>query len=331
MQVSIIGDGGWGTALALVLAGNGHNVTVWGPFSDYISEIRESSENRKFLPGIKLPEEIQWTHTREEAAADADMAVIAIPSKFFEQVVSSFSSIIPRRCMLVSVTKGLQADSGMRMTQLAGKLLGRNDVAALSGPSHAEEVARGIPTAVVVASQDPHRAKHIQDIFTTKFFRVYTSTDIVGVEFGGALKNIMAIAVGVSDGLGFGDNTRAALMTRGLAEMRRLGCTYGASEETFAGLSGIGDLIVTCTSRLSRNRSVGERLGHGEEIGEILGSMEQVAEGVTNCAVALKMAETAGVEVPITKEVNDLIYGGKEPRAAVESLLTRPPRPEADV
>ncbi|NCC51336.1 MAG: NAD(P)-dependent glycerol-3-phosphate dehydrogenase [Spartobacteria bacterium] len=330
MNAVIIGDGGWGTALALVLHNNGHRVSVWGPFEEYTRQVRTQRQNTKFLPDIPLPDDMLFTSDREEAVANADMVVIATPSRFYADVVGSFNGLITPRMHVVSVTKGLDKDSHERMTELAERLLERDVVAALSGPSHAEEVARNIPTAVVIASRDPNDAAFLQDAFNGGTFRVYTSDDVVGVELGGALKNVIAIAVGVSDGIGFGDNTRAALITRGLAEISRLGGAMGAQMETFAGLSGMGDLIVTCTSRLSRNRGVGERLGRGETIDDILGSMEQVAEGVWNAANAHALAARKGIEAPITHEVNALLYKGKDPREAVHSLLARDPRPERD-
>ncbi len=329
-RVAVIGDGGWGTALATVLQANGHHVTVWGPFADYIGEIRAARENRKFLPGVKLPPEIQWTADRAEAAKNADAWVLAVPSKFYEEVVASFRPFADKNTHAISVTKGLDRKTHRRMSEMAADLLRGGPIVALTGPSHAEEVARGIPTAVVAACEDHARAEFVQELFSNPRFRVYTTDDTVGAELGGCLKNVIAIAVGVSDGIGFGDNTRAALITRGLAEMKRLGCALGAHAETFSGLSGMGDLIVTCTSRLSRNRAVGEKLGRGQSIESILAGMEQVAEGVANSASALALAEAHGVEVPITQEVNDVIHRGKNPKLAVQALLTRDPRPERD-
>ncbi len=260
----------------------------------------------------------------------SDVAVIAVPSKFYEEVVQSFSGLIPPNAHIVSVTKGLTRSTHERMTQVAQRLLAHEHVTALSGPSHAEEVAKCIPTAVVAACENQAIAEEIQKLFSDKVFRVYTSEDVVGAELGGALKNVIAIAVGVSDGIGFGDNTKAALITRGLAEMSRLGCALGAHPATFAGLTGMGDLIVTCASRLSRNRAVGERLGRGETIDDILKSMEQVAEGAWNAANAVALAAEVGVEVPIMTEVNAVVHEGKNPREAVESLLGRDTRPERD-
>ena len=326
-HVAIIGDGGWGTALAVVLHNNGHAVRVWGPFADYIAEIQHRHRNEKFLPGIKLPPDIRWTADKAEAVAGADVVILAVPSRFFRSVLESFAELIPSSVLVLSVTKGLDEKTGKRMTEVAQEMLKR-PVAALSGPSLAAEVARGIPTAVTIACADRATAKELQDLLMNPSFRVYTSDDVIGVEIGGALKNVIAIAAGVCDGISFGDNTKAALITRGLAEIARLGCALGAHPATFAGLSGMGDLVVTCASRLSRNHTVGERLGRGESIDQILKTMEQVAEGVWTCATARTLANKHGVEVPITEEVYAVIHEGKDPRAAVRDLMTREAKPE---
>ncbi|MBN2301101.1 MAG: NAD(P)-dependent glycerol-3-phosphate dehydrogenase [Lentisphaerae bacterium] len=328
-HAAVIGDGGWGTALAMILNENGYSVTVWGPFPDYIDNIRKTRENDRFLPNVKLPEQIKWTSDKSEAVDKADIIVLAIPTKYYAAVVSSFAEQIGESPDIVSVAKGLDQESHLRMSEVAETLL-HHPVAVLSGPSHAEEVARGIPTAVCVASADFVRTVRLQTAFSNRHFRVYTADDPPGVELGGALKNVIAIAVGVSDGLGFGDNTRAALITRGLAEMTRLGCSMGAKPETFAGLSGMGDLIVTCTSRLSRNRSIGERIGKGEALNVILGNMKMAAEGVWNCASARALAIQNKVEVPITNEVYAIVHMGKSPHDAVVSLLEREVKPEND-
>ena len=322
-RIAIIGDGGWGTALALVLLKNGHRVRVWGPFPDYIERVRASGENPLYLPGIRLPPGLEWTADRDAAAQDAEAAVMAVPTKYFRTVAESFAGKLPRACPLVSVSKGLDPTTHERMTQVLAEVFSASPIAALSGPSLAGEVARGIPTAVVLATASAGTAAGLQRLFAGDRFRIYTSDDVVGVELGGALKNVVAIAVGASDGIGFGDNTRAALITRGLAEITRLGVALGARPPTFAGLSGMGDLIVTCSSRWSRNRAVGERLGRGEKIGAILGDMKQVAEGVWNCANACALARDAGVSVPISEEVRAVIHDGKDPHAAVEALLAR--------
>ncbi len=328
MNVSIIGDGGWGTALGLVLHRNGHKVTLWGPFPDYLDEVRRTGENRKFLPGVKLPPELAWTADRAQAVAGAEVIVAAVPSRFYRQVLASFAPLIQGQPAIVSVSKGLDKESHRRLTEVAEEVLGRRPVAALSGPSHAEEVARGIPTAVAIACTDHGVADLLQQVFNNPTFRVYTTDDVTGVELGGALKNVIAVAAGISDGIGFGDNSKAALITRGLAEMTRLGVARGAHPETFAGLSGIGDLIVTCASKLSRNRGVGERLGRGEKLDAILGGMEQVAEGIWTCRAALDLARELGVEVPITEQVVAVVHDGVDPRAAVQVLMARDPKRE---
>lgn len=329
-QITIIGDGGWGTALGIVLHRNGHGVRVWGPFEDYIAEIRRTGENRKFLPGIQCPAEIEWTADPTTALQGADAAVLAVPSKFYRDVVSRFAPLLTTCPVIASVTKGLDKDTHKRMTATASDILGGTEVAALSGPSHAEEVARGAATAVVAACSDPAIAVAVQELFNCDVFRVYTTDDVIGVELGGALKNVIAIAAGVCDGIGFGDNSKAALITRGLAEISRLGAALGAHPITFSGLSGMGDLIVTCVSQHSRNRRVGERLGQGQTLAEIMAQSEQVAEGVWNCTNAKALAAEVGVDVPITDEVHAIVHEGKDPRAAVTDLLTRDPRPERD-
>jgi glycerol-3-phosphate dehydrogenase (NAD(P)+) len=323
MKATVIGDGGWGTALAMVLQRNGHAVTVWGPFEEYIETVRREGCNATYLPGVELPPELTWTADREEAVAGADLVVFAVPSKFYRDVARSFKGILGADVPVVSVAKGFDETTHCVMTDVLIEELGTTRMAALSGPSHAEEVARQIPTAVVIASTDEALAEMAQSAFANPRFRVYSSADLLGVQIGGAIKNVIAVAVGVSDGIGFGDNTRAALITRGLAEMIRLGEALGADVATFSGLSGLGDLIVTCTSVLSRNYSTGNRLGKGETIDEILGSMKQVAEGVWNCRQAEHLATTLGIELPICHEVFCLVNEAKPPARAVEDLLTR--------
>jgi glycerol-3-phosphate dehydrogenase (NAD(P)+) len=323
MKITIIGDGGWGTAIGCLLNSYGHTVTLWGPFADYLGEIRARRENTRFLPGVPLPETLLWTADPAEAAARAEAVVLASPSKFFKDVCQRFAGLVPADTLVVSLTKGLCESTHCRMSELAQEILGLDAIAVLSGPSHAEEVARGIPTAVVAASENEAAATRTQQLFSGPLFRVYTSADPLGVEIGGAVKNVIAIAVGASDGLGFGDNTRAALITRGLAEVTRFGLALGARPETFAGLSGVGDLIVTCTSRHSRNHTVGERLGRGEAIGAILGSMKMVAEGVWNAKVIHTLSETFRVSMPITDIVYGLCYEGLSASTALDALMSR--------
>jgi glycerol-3-phosphate dehydrogenase (NAD(P)+) len=329
MKAAVIGDGGWGTALAMVLDRNGHETTVWGPFPEYLEDIRAAGENTTYLPGVAVPGSIRWTSDRAAAVKEADLVVLVVPSRFYKPVVESFRPYIAETSLIVSATKGLDEQTHERMSSVAEGVLGR-PVAVLSGPSHAEEVARGIPCAVAIAADDPDVAGQIQRLFVNETFRVYTLDDVVGVELGGALKNVIAIAAGIGDGMGFGDNTKAALMTRGIAEITRLGVALGASAETFSGLSGIGDLMVTCMSRHSRNRGVGERLGRGESLEQIMDSMKMVAEGVWNCQAAKELADAHGVPVPITEQVNAVVHDGKDPRQAVMDLMTRAPKPERE-
>jgi glycerol-3-phosphate dehydrogenase (NAD(P)+) len=328
MKITIIGDGGWGTAIALLLNKNGHALTLWGPFEDYLKEIRTTGENSRYLKGVKLPSCLTWTSDPQTAMTGAELVVLAMPSKFFADVCKRFTGLIPPTTPVVSLTKGLCEATHCRMSELAQEILHIPHVVVLSGPSHAEEVARNIPTAVVAACEDETRAQQIQKIFTAPFFRVYTSTDPVGVEIGGAVKNVIAIAVGASDGLGFGDNTRAALITRGLAEITRFGIALGAKPETLSGLSGVGDLIVTCTSQHSRNHTVGERLGKGEKINDILASMTMVAEGVWNAKVIYALAKLNNVSMPITETVYNLCYEDLSVREAVARLISRDAKPE---
>ena len=323
MKICVIGDGGWGTANAMLLCGYGHDVTVWGAFPEYVEEMRRTRRNEKFLKGVTLPDALKLTADRAEAVKGAEVVVIAAPSKFFTSVVEGFKGLVTPGMLVVSITKGLCEKTNRRMTDLGEEILGTGPIVALAGPTHAEEVARGIPTAIVAACRDPEKAKRVQEIWSGPLFRVYTSPDPVGVEIGGAVKNVLAIAVGCSDGLGYGDNTRAAIITRGLVEMKRFVLAYGGKPETLSGLAGIGDLIVTCTSVHSRNHSVGERLGKGEKIADILGSMQMVAEGVWNSKVVHEIAARLGVEMPICELVYALCYEDFDARVAVKLMMER--------
>lgn len=323
MKIAVIGDGGWGTANAMLLAGYGHDVALWGAFPEYVEEMRRTRANVRYLPGVELPDGLRLTSDRAEAVAGAEVVVLAPPSKYFTSVVEGFRGLVPPDALVVSVTKGLCERTNRRMTDLGAEILGLGPIVALAGPSHAEEVGRGAPTAVVAACEDEVRACRVQDIWSGPRFRVYTSTDPVGVEIGGAVKNVLAIAVGCSDGLGFGDNARAAIMTRGLVEMKRFVLAYGGKPETLSGLAGVGDLIVTCTSRHSRNHSVGERLGRGERISDILASMQMVAEGVWNSKVVHEIAARLGVEMPICDLVYGACYEGYDAKGAVADMMGR--------
>lgn len=332
MRIAVIGDGGWGTALALTLHRNGHSVCVWGPDEAYLADIRATGINSKFLAGVELPAALEWSAAPQTVLAGAEAVVMVVPSHYIRGTLERFREayLAGGSVPVVSATKGFDETSHKRISEMITECWDVKAPAVLSGPSIAPETARGVPTAVTVASADEGTARFFQDIFMGERFRVYTSTDVTGVEIGGALKNVIALAGGVCDGLGYGDNAKAALITRGLAEMRRLGIALGAESETFYGLSGIGDLMVTCMSPKSRNRSVGERIGRGEAVQDILAGMVQVAEGVWACGVALVLAKEHGIPVPIMEQVNAIIHENKPAAQAVQDLMMRAARPEQD-
>ena len=326
MKISVLGAGGWGTTLAILLHYNGHNVSLWEYKKSYAKELIKKRINNDYLPGIKIPKEILITSEIEECSDDKNLIVLAVPSQFLRSVVKKIDFQEIEDVILVSVSKGIEKNSLMTMSQMLKDVfpqVNENQIGVISGPSHAEEVSRRIPTAVVAASVDMETAKTIQAAFMTSYLRVYTSNDILGVELGGAFKNIIAIGAGIIDGAGFGDNTKAAIMTRGVAEISRLGLAMGARPETFAGLSGMGDLIVTCMSRHSRNRYVGELIGKGKKLKQILKSMDQVAEGVETTRSAKQLAAENKIETPITNEVYKILYEDKDPVKATTDLMTR--------
>ncbi|HRZ87209.1 MAG TPA: NAD(P)H-dependent glycerol-3-phosphate dehydrogenase [bacterium] len=330
MKIAVIGDGGWGTTLAVHLQKKGNNVFLWGAFPDYVEFMRQKRENKKFLPGIEIPHELGLTGDIEEAVHAAKMVVLAVPSHFMRGVLQQFPSRKWDDTIFISVSKGIENDTLKRMSEVIGETVRPKKVAVLSGPSHAEETARGIPTSVVVASRDHEDAKAVQTIFSSPSFRVYSSTDVVGVELGGSLKNVIAIAAGISDGLGFGDNSKAALMTRGIAEMMRLGVALGGKPQTFSGLSGIGDLITTCISRHSRNRNFGEMIGNGKSVEEALRSTEMVVEGFRTAKSVHQIYSRTNVKMPIAEEAYKVLYEGKKPLKAVEDLMMRDLKAEAE-
>jgi glycerol-3-phosphate dehydrogenase (NAD(P)+) len=325
MKIAVLGAGAWGTALARLLAQRGHAVALWDFFPETLDLIRRTGRNERYLPGIELPETIRPETDARAAVAGAELVVVASVSKAFREttrVLESFSGIV------VSVTKGIEFATGKTMTQVLQETAPRAVPVAMSGPTLALEVARGIPTAIVAASADAAAARAAQRLFHGTTFRVYTSADVLGVELGGALKNVIAIGAGVCDGLGFGDNSKAALVTRGVVEMRRLGVACGAQAETFNGLSGLGDLMVTCFSRLSRNRGFGERLGRGEKAADIVNTMTAVAEGYPTARAAHQLARRLAVMTPIMDEVYAMLYEGKDVRQAVNDLMSRESKPE---
>ncbi len=326
MKVAIIGTGSWGTALALVLNSNKHEVKCWTIEQSTVDDIRNKSENTRFLPGVKIPEEIFVTDDLYKAAHDAEVIVNSVPSQVTRSVVPLvFRTLECKDQIWITVAKGIENKTYLRISEVINKVanIPLEKIVALSGPSHAEEVGRNIPTAVVSSSVNLEAAKTVQDLFMTPYFRVYASPDIIGVELGGALKNIVALAAGICDGAGFGDNTKAALMTRGLVEISRLGIEMGAQSDTFAGLSGMGDLIVTCMSRHSRNRYVGEQIGKGRKLNDILSEMVQVAEGVKTTLSAYEISQMRGVEMPITEQIYLTLFENKAPMEAMYDLMTR--------
>ena len=324
-NISIIGDGGWGTTLAVHLARNHHAVALWGPFPEYARQVRKTRYNTKFLPGIRLAQRIHITDNLNDAVARADLIVFAIPSKFAAAVLKKIKQTkLPLNGKVVlSVTKGIDTNKLLRMSEIIRRELGHIPVAVLSGPTIAWEVAKGIPSMAVVAARQAALARKIQAVFNSEKFRIYTNTDVIGVELGGSIKNIIALACGVCDGLGFGSNTKAAILTRGLAEMARLGTALGAKQKTFSGLTGLGDLVTTCISPKSRNRTVGEHLGRGKSIKKILSQMSMVAEGVETAKAAYKLSRKYDISMPITTEIYNIIYRNKKPSQAVADLMNR--------
>jgi glycerol-3-phosphate dehydrogenase (NAD(P)+) len=319
MKITVLGAGAWGTALAKVLHENGNSVTLWDKDSDLLREI-QNGKNEKYLPKIELPKNWKMEIDFSKAIGGAECIVLAIPSEVFRSVAAKLKG---HPGIFVSVTKGIEFETGETMSRILREHAPANRVAALSGPSFAREVAMGIPTTVVCASENEDTAKTVQGLFHRPEFRIYRSTDILGVEYGGALKNIIAIAAGVSDGLGFGDNTKAGLVTRALSEMRRLGVACGGQAETFSGLSGLGDLMLTCFSKQSRNRELGERLGRGETISAIQASHPKLAEGYPTARSAFRLAREKKVATPIMDEVHAMLYENKNPKQAVRDLISR--------
>ena len=323
MKVAILGAGSWGTALALVLMNNGHEVMLWSKFQSELDEISEAKENRSKLPGIILPDHLLYNSDIEAACQWANILVMAVPSKFVRSTAHLAAPYITEEHIIVNVAKGIEDESRMTLDRVIKEEVPKARVAILSGPSHAEEVAREIPTSVVVGSTDDSVIRTIQDLFMNQFFRIYGSADVLGIEIGGALKNVIALAAGISDGLGFGDNSKAALMTRGMAEISRLGEAMGADPITFHGLSGIGDLIVTCTSMHSRNRRAGILIGQGKSMDEALNEVQMVVEGVYSAHAGMELAKEYHVEMPIITMVNRILFENFDPKQAVIDLMNR--------
>lgn len=327
-NVSILGAGAWGTAIAILLGNNGHQVTLWSALKAEVELLQEKRELPDKLPGIKLPESVSISGDLKSSCEDKDLIVFAVASPYVRSTAKQAKDFIKENQIVVNVGKGIEESTLETLTDILKDELNHADVAVLSGPSHAEEVSRGIPTTCVVGAESKATAHFIQDVFMNDRFRVYTSPDIIGIELGGSIKNVIALAAGIADGLGFGDNTKAALMTRGIAEISRLGMAMGGKIETFSGLSGVGDLIVTCTSKHSRNRKAGYLIGQGYTMDEAMKEVNQVVEGVYSAKAALALAKKYNVEMPIVEQVNKVLFENKSAKEAVQDLLLRDKRSE---
>ena len=332
IQIGVIGAGSWGIALSYVLAGNGHDVTVWSRSDESVEKLRLYHGNEAKLPGVKLPESVKYTSSMEEAVKDKDIIVVVVPSAHMRETIRLMKPFIneseEHRQIIVNCSKGIEEDSLMVMSDVILDEIPGCNVCVLSGPSHAEEVGKGMPTTLVVGAFEKEIAKYIQNIFMNSFLRVYISPDMLGIEIGAALKNVVALAAGIADGYGCGDNAKAALITRGIAEISRLGMAMGGKFETFAGLSGIGDLIVTCASMHSRNRRAGILIGQGKSYQEAMDEVNMVVEGVYSARAALKLAEKYEVEMPIITAVNEILFDGKSLEEAVKDLMMRDKKTE---
>lgn len=321
-SIGVIGAGSWGTALALLLYHNGHEVALWSVIEEEVELLRTKRENPDKLPGVKLPEDM--TVTSDLAlAAGKEMLILAVPSPFVRSTARSMRELVREGQIIVNVAKGIEEATLMTLSQVIKEELPQADVAVMSGPSHAEEVGRGIPTTIVVGAESRKTAEYVQSVFMSEVFRVYTSPDVLGIELGGALKNVVALAAGIADGLGYGDNTKAALITRGITEIARLGMEMGGKFETFCGLSGIGDLIVTCASMHSRNRRAGILIGQGKTMEEAMAEVKMVVEGVFSAKAAMALAKKYNVELPIIEQVNEVLFNKKPAAAAVKDLMIR--------
>lgn len=329
-QIAVIGSGGWGTAIASLLARNGHRVTLWSYLQSESEALAKDKENKQFLPGVMLPDSISYTTSLEEAAQDAEVIVMVTPSRAVSATAKALAPFVKEGTIVVSASKGLEQESQKRLSQVIAEAMPQAKVAVMSGPSHAEEVGRELPTTNVIASDDIMVSQFLQDIFMCETFRVYTGSDMVGVELGGALKNVIALCAGVTDGLGLGDNAKAALMTRGMAEITRLGVSMGADPLTFLGLSGVGDLIVTCTSMHSRNRRAGILIGQGKTPEAAVSEVKMVVEGFYTTEAAYLLAKKMGIEMPIVEQAYAVLFEGKDPKTAVMSLMVRDKKHETE-
>lgn len=323
VKIGVIGAGSWGIALAKLLHDNGHQVTVWSILPEEINMLEEKHEHADKLPGVKLPEDMEFTTDLKTACDHKEVLVMAVPSPYVRNTAHSLREVVKEGQIIVNVAKGIEETTLMTLSEVIEEEIPKAQVAVLSGPSHAEEVGRGIPTTIVVGSRKKEIAEYLQNIFMNQVFRVYISPDVCGIELGAALKNVVALAAGIADGLGYGDNTKAALITRGIAEIGRLGIAMGGKAETFNGLSGIGDLIVTCASKHSRNRKAGMLIGQGKTMEEAMAEVKMVVEGVYSAKAAIKLAEKYQVSMPIIEQVNEVLFAGKLASEAVKDLMLR--------
>ena len=330
MKITLCGGGSWGTAIARLLSNKGHELNFYIRNKEVIEDIRKNKENTKYLPGAKFEKEINLTNNLDSVLEDIDVFIIAVPTSSIREVLTSIKGKISKDVIIVNLSKGIEVESLDRISEISSEILKDNPFVALSGPSHAEEVGKDIPTTLVASSENLKVAQTIQHEFSTPIFRIYTNPDLVGVEMGGALKNIIALAAGMNDGLAYGDNSKAALMTRGIYEMSKLGISLGANPHTFNGLSGIGDLIVTCTSMHSRNRRAGILIGEGKSMEESCNEVGQVVEGVKTVKSAYKLAKLKNIEMPITNALYKVLYEGYDPNKAVYELMTRENKDEIE-
>lgn len=322
-KIGIIGAGSWGIALSMLLHNNGHQIMVWSALEDEIKMLGTQREHKDKLPGVHLPEDMEFTTDLKYAVEEKDLLILAVPSQFIRSTSHNMREYVSEGQIIVNVAKGIEENTLMTLSQIIEEEIPQSDVAVLSGPSHAEEVGRGIPTTIVVGAKKQDTAEYLQNIFMSDVFRVYISPDMLGIELGAALKNVVALAAGIADGLGYGDNTKAALITRGITEIARLGMAMGGKFETFCGLSGIGDLIVTCASMHSRNRRAGILIGQGKTMNEAMQEVNMVVEGVYSAKAAMKLAAKYNVELPIIEQVNEVLFQGKSAASAVKDLMIR--------
>lgn len=329
-KISVLGAGSWGTALAVVLHKNGHEVTIWSISEDEITMLKKEREHKDKLPGVKIPEQIGLTADLKEAIAGRDMLVVAVPSPYIRSTAKSMAPYVGEGQLLVSVAKGIEEGTLMTLSAILKQEIPQSEVAVLCGPSHAEEVGIGLPTTLVAGAKKKETAELVQSTFMNEFLRVYTSPDVLGMELGASLKNVIALAAGMADGLGYGDNTKAALITRGISEIGRLALKMGAKYETLSGLTGIGDLIVTCASKHSRNRKAGMLIGEGCTMDEAMKEVKMVVEGVYSAKAAMELSKKYNVSMPIIEQVNEVLFDGKSAKEAVMDLMLRDKKPEHD-